>query len=98
MAAQRSILFILLEQLRADCLWGGLAAHVPLPNMRRPAAEGVRFDQHYSAANPCGPARASILTGLYPMTQRSVPNGRALAAHHPTLPRSQRAGGVEPLL
>jgi arylsulfatase A-like enzyme len=98
MAAGRSILFILLDQLRADCLWGPLAAHVPLPNMRRLADQGVRFDRHYSAANPCGPSRASILTGLYPMTHRSVRNGTPLAVHHPTLPRALRAGGVEPLL
>lgn len=98
MATDRNILFILLDQLRADCVFGALADHVCLPNMRRLAAEGVRFDRHYSAANPCGPARASILTGLWPMTHRSVRNGTPLAAHHPTLPRALRAGGVEPLL
>ena len=98
MAKHRSILFILLDQMRADCLFGRLAPHVPLPNMRRLAAEGVRFDRHYSAANPCGPSRASILTGLWPMTHRSVRNGTPLAAHHPTLPKALRAGGVEPLL
>jgi len=92
------VLFVVLDQLRADVLEGPLGASVPLPAFRRLESEGVRFTRHFSAANPCGPSRASLLTGLWPMTHRSVRNGTPLADHHPTLPKSLRAGGVEPLL
>jgi len=98
MGRSRNVLFIILDQLRADAVFGGLGAGVALPRMRGLAAEGVRFARHSSVANPCGPSRASLLTGLYAMTHRSVRNGTPLAAHHPTLPRALRAGGVEPLL
>lgn len=36
------------------------------PNLDRLAEEGIWFDQGYSAAPVCAPARASLLTGKYP--------------------------------
>ena len=58
-----NILFITLDQWRGDCL--GSAGHpvVETPNLDRLAAEGVRFTSHYAQSAPCGPSRASRLTG-----------------------------------
>jgi arylsulfatase A-like enzyme len=36
------------------------------PAIDRLAAQGMRFDQAYAAANVCSPTRASIMTGKYP--------------------------------
>lgn len=94
----RKTLFIVLDQMRADCVFGALANAVPLPRMRGLAAQGVSFRQHYSVANPCGPARASLMTGLYPMTHRAVRNGTPLAAHHTNLALEARKAGVRPML
>lgn len=41
---------------------------VATPNLDRLASEGVVYDQVYSPAPVCAPARASIITGMYPTT------------------------------
>ncbi|MFO7956606.1 MAG: sulfatase-like hydrolase/transferase [Candidatus Brocadiia bacterium] len=40
--------------------------HLELPVWDRFCAEGVRFDRAYSVCPLCSPARASMMTGLYP--------------------------------
>ncbi len=92
------VLILIADQLRADCLHGALAGHVDLPNLAAFAKDSVRFDRHYSVTNPCGPSRASILTGLYAMNHRSVRNGTPLAANTPNLATEVRRAGFEPLL
>ncbi len=92
------ILFIIIDQLRADCLNGALAGSVEMPNLRALMKEGVTFNSHYSVTVPCGPARASIMTGLYAMNHRSVNNGTPLAANHPTIATEIRKAGYDPLL
>ncbi len=44
---------------------GCYGGEIETPNLDRLAAHGIRFTQAYSAARCC-PARASLLTGLYP--------------------------------
>ncbi len=95
---RRNILFIIIDQLRADCLHGALADHVDLPNIRRFRDEAVSFERHYSVTNPCGPSRASLFTGLYAMNHRSVRNGTPLAAHHTNVALEMRKAGYDPLL
>ena len=95
---QRNILFIVIDQLRADCLHGRLSDAIDLPNLRALMADGVTFRRHYTVTNPCGPARASLLTSLYAMTHRSVRNGTPLDSTLDTLPKELRKAGYEPLL
>ncbi|MEP2718817.1 sulfatase-like hydrolase/transferase [Pseudophaeobacter sp.] len=95
---KKNVLFILIDQLRADCLSGALASHVALPNMRALMAESVTFEQNYTVVNPCGPSRASILTGQYAMNHRSVRNGTPLRHDTPTLPSEMRKAGYTPML
>jgi arylsulfatase A-like enzyme len=66
----RNILFIIADQWRGDTL--GALGHpcVRTPNLDALAADGVMFRNHYTQASPCGPARASILTGLYMFNRR----------------------------
>ncbi len=93
-----NILFIVIDQLRADCVFGALGRHVDLPNIRGLAADAVRFDRHYSVTSPCGPSRASILTGQYAMNHRSIRNGTPLAHDTPNLATELRKAGHVPLL
>lgn len=95
---KKNILFIILDQLRADCVFGELGDCVALPNIRALAADAVRFDRHYSVTTPCGPSRASILTGQYAMNHRAIRNGTPLGEATPTLPGELRKGGWRPLL
>jgi len=92
------VLFIVIDQLRGDCVHGALAGAVRMPNLHALMAEGVSFANHFSVTSPCGPARASLLTGLYAMTHRSVRNGAPLQRHHTNLALEARKAGYEPLL
>ena len=93
-----NILFVVIDQLRADCLSGALAGTVEMPNLRALMADSVSFSSHFTVTTPCGPARASLLTGLYAMNHRSVRNGTPLARHHTNIALEARKAGYEPLL
>ena len=98
MSDRKNILFVITDQFRADLLHGALAAHVDLPNLRAFMGESVAFRSHFSVCNPCGPSRASILTGQYAMNHRSVRNGVPLPADKPNLAKEARKAGYQPLL
>lgn len=98
MPKKRNVLFIVLDQLRADCLSGALAEVTPLPNLRALMNEAVSFMRHYSVVNPCGPSRASILTGQYAMNHRAVRNGTPLPHDTPNIATEVRKAGYLPLL
>ncbi|GBD43360.1 Arylsulfatase [bacterium HR40] len=80
-----NILLITADQWRADCL--SILGHpsVRTPNLDRLARQGVLFANHWSQATPCGPARASLLTGTYAFNHRSITNGTPLDARHRTI-------------
>ena len=96
--ARPNILFVVFDQMRADCLFGALGETVALPNLRAFMADSVAFANHVSVTSPCGPARASLLTGQYAMNHRSVRNGTPLPIDKPNLATELRRGGVMPLL
>lgn len=94
----RNLLFIVLDQFRADLLEGRFAELVPTPNIDALARNSLCFRNHHTVVVPCGPSRASLLTGQYAMTHGSWCNGTPLARHHPTLASELRKIGREPLL
>ena len=61
-----NILFLMADQLRADCLgcYGNRVIHTP--NLDRLAREGVAFTSAYTSVPSCTPARSALLTGLSP--------------------------------
>src|SRR5690606_35592977 len=96
--SRRNVLFVTIDQLRADCLFGTLGVGTPLATLRELAGESHSFLNHFTVTNPCGPARASLLTGRYAMNHRSVRNGTPLDATMPNLATEARRAGYEPLL
>jgi len=98
MSDRPNILFIVIDQFRADLLDGPLGDAVDLPNLRALAADSVSFRQNRSVVNPCGPSRASLLTGQYAMNHRAVRNGTPLPADTPNLATEVRKAGYLPLL
>ena len=93
-----NVLFVVLDQLRADVLNGELAETVDLPNLRAFMDDAVTFANHVTVTCPCGPARASLLTGQYAMNHRAVRNGTPLPLDKPNLATELRRGGIQPLL
>ena len=59
-----NIILLMADQMRGDCL--GIADHpdVKTPFLDALAAEGVRYENAYSACPTCVPARATLYTGM----------------------------------
>lgn len=91
-------LFIVIDQLRADCVFGALAAHLDLPNIRTLADDSVSFQNHHSVTSPCGPSRVSLLTAQYASNHGARRNGTPLKRDTPNLATVARAHGHDPLL
>ncbi|MGY8997786.1 MAG: sulfatase-like hydrolase/transferase, partial [Alphaproteobacteria bacterium] len=93
-----NVLFITADQWRADTL--GAAGHpvVQTPNLDRLAAASVRFANHFAQTVPCGPARASLLTGMYLANHRVVGNGAPLDRRFTNLALEARKSGHAPTL
>ena len=93
-----NILFITLDQFRADCL--SCAGHpiVRTPNLDRLAQQGVRLARHYSQAAPCGPGRASLYTGTYQLNHRVVANGTPLDRRLDNVAKAAARAGYAPTL
>lgn len=69
-----NIILITSDQHRADCLgYGGRGVYTP--HLDRLAKGGTRFDACFTPNPVCQPARASLLTGLLPLTHGVADNG-----------------------
>lgn len=74
MAKRPNILLITSDQQRADC-FGFENPHVKTPHLDRLAQRGTRFSACITPNLVCQPSRASILTGLLPLTHGVWDNG-----------------------
>lgn len=77
MADQPNVLFVMPDQLRADCIVDGsgsdgLAGTVETPNLDHLASTGVQFTRAYSPAPTCVPARRCLWTGQTPASSGST--------------------------
>jgi len=93
-----NVLFVTLDEFRADCLSAAGHPVVETPTLDRLAGEGVRFASHFSQAAPCAPGRASLYTGMYQMNHRVVANGAPLEDRFDNVARMARRAGYAPAL
>ncbi len=61
-----NVVVIILDWLRRDAVGAYREKPVLTPNIDQLAKQGVRFENVYTPATLCTPARASIITGTYP--------------------------------
>jgi arylsulfatase A-like enzyme len=61
-----NLLFVFLDELRADVLGSYGHPFVETPTIDRLATEGVRFDRHHTNCPLCVPARTAMSSSLYP--------------------------------
>lgn len=87
------ILFLMDDQHRFD--WFGFAGHpiAQTPNLDRIARDGVVFDNAYTPAPLCIPARQCITTGKFPRTCGVEQFGQDLPPNSETFPRALARGG-----
>jgi len=74
MKQKPNILFLLTDQQRYDSLSCNGAPNCRTPAIDQMAANGVRFTHAYTPIALCSPARASLLTGLYPHNHGQLSN------------------------
>ena len=74
-----NILFITSDQQRADC-YGFAGRKVRTPHLDQLARDGTHFSACITPNLVCQPSRASILTGMLPLTHGVVDNGVDLPA------------------
>ncbi len=94
----KNVLLITADQWRIDCLSAQGHPCVKTPNIDKLISSSVLFQNHYTVCAPCGPSRASLLTGLYAQNHRSVRNGTPLDSRHDNLAHQVRAAGYDPML
>ena len=93
-----NVLLITGDQWRGDALghFGHPVARTP--QLDRLARGGASFARHYGVTSPCGPARASLHTGLHAHHHRSVINGTPLDSRIPTMATRAREAGYAPTM
>lgn len=69
-----NILFIMIDQLRADALSCYGNAIVDTPNIDRLAQKGVKFNRAYTQGTSCGNSRGSFYTGRHPRSHGATWN------------------------
>ncbi|GGB60174.1 sulfatase [Tistrella bauzanensis] len=95
-----NVLLVVVDQWRGDWMPadGGGPKPPRLPALERLMREGTTFRRHYAQATPCGPSRASLLTGMYAMNHRVVQNRVPMAGHITNLGQEVRRAGHMPAL
>ncbi len=95
MAERPDIVLFMVDQMRHDQIGWASGGHFETPNLDRLAGRGCIFENGYSAATTCGPARMALLTGLHPHRHPVQQNRIALHEGFWTLPRALRAAGYQ---
>jgi arylsulfatase A-like enzyme len=90
-----NILLLCTDQQRYDVLGAYGNPHIQTPAIDGLAAAGVRFDRCYSPSTVCAPARASLLTGLYPHAHGLWANGVTLPDRQPLIGRLLADAGYD---
>ena len=98
MADIKNVLLIVVDQWRGDTISHLGHPCIRTPNLDMLCRDGVTFRNTYTQGVPCGPARASLLTGQYMMNHRVTQNGVPMDARHYSLADALREAGYDPAL
>jgi|YelNatPaOPRAMG01_1025707.scaffolds.fasta_scaffold01069_4 arylsulfatase A-like enzyme len=88
-----NILIILMDDLGCRDLGVYGAADLKTPNIDRIARAGAVFENWYSNAPVCAPARAALMTGRYPIRAGMPSNGLDLPAREKLIPELLKPAG-----
>lgn len=92
-AARPNILWIMVDQLRYDCVGANGNHIIKTPRLDRLAGESANFSNAFVQAPVCVPSRASFFTGRYPHSHRNRVNYTPLARSEVLLPARLQAAG-----
>lgn len=87
------VVFVLTDDMRADCMGVAGHPHLKTPNIDRLAKDGVYFKNAFCTTSLCSPSRASILSGLYAHSHGVQNNFTEYPNDLPSFPRQLQAEG-----
>ncbi len=90
-----NILLVLVDQMRYHAMGPAGNKQIHTPNLDRLADEGALFTQAVSNSPVCTPARACLLTGLYPLSNSVMTNNSMLPTDIPSMGTMLKAEGYE---
>jgi arylsulfatase A-like enzyme len=90
-----NVLFVMADEWRAQAFGYSGDANAHTPAIDRFAAESILFSQAISGCSVCGPARASLITGQYPLTNGVYVNDVPLEPKEVTLGEAFRQAGYQ---
>lgn len=93
-----NVLFIMTDQMRADCMFCAGHPVVKTPHLDELAGDGVLFRRAYVQSAVCGPSRMCFYTGRYPHANRSPWNEVPLPADEKTIGHYFAEGGYRAVL
>jgi arylsulfatase A-like enzyme len=90
-----NIIFVIADDM--GCMDTGYSGNpvVKTPHLDQMAAEGLRFDNFYSAHGTCSPGRMAILTGRTPLRARMVTTVGPMQAGEVTVAQALKKAGYE---
>ncbi len=93
--ARPSIVFIITDDQRWDCLSVEGHPFLRTPHLDRLAREGARFANMFVTTSLCSPSRASFLSGLYAHTHKVLNNFTDYPVNLQSFPRRLQDAGYE---
>lgn len=90
-----NVLFILTDQLRADCLGAFGNTDIDSKNIDSIAEDGVRFTNSFCTSPVCTPSRYSILTSMYPHQHQGYTNDSSIPYTYMTFPEILKSHGYD---
>lgn len=90
-----NFVFFFADQQRAESLSAFGNPTVSMPNFRRIAEEGTRFENCFTQSALCTPSRCSLVTGLYPHVHGHRSLLHLLRPHEPNLFRYLKESGYD---
>ncbi|MFW6437378.1 MAG: sulfatase-like hydrolase/transferase [Armatimonadota bacterium] len=94
-APRPNVLYIMTDQQRWDTIGASGNSLIRTPNLDRLAAGGANFTRFYTAAFPCSPSRATLITGRHPHSHGVWTNDTLLDPSVRTLGEVSRDAGYD---
>ena len=96
--AAPNILIFMVDQLNGTLFPDGPAEWLHAPNLKKLAAQSVRFQNSYMASPLCAPGRASFMSGQLPQNTRVYDNAAEFCSDIPTYAHHLRRAGYQTCL
>jgi choline-sulfatase len=93
-----NILIFMVDQLNGTLFPDGPAEWLHAPNLKKLAAQSVRFQNSYTASPLCAPGRASFMSGQLPQNTRVYDNAAEFSSDIPTYAHHLRRAGYQTCL